>query len=691
MGPGPRKLLRRRPPAPRDDGDADVLGMDEIDAFVASRDAARLARAGASLDDDSDSEESAAGDAETPVLNLDVGSSDDGDSDEDDDDGDDGGGDDDGDDHDDDDAYDERDELTPGPSGWGARPSTYRGSDTRDWALMEEDERTEALEDEAAAAAAAAARASAGLIAADYEDVGGNALLATLLADVRSAAAEAAVLASALRALAARQAAGVVGKAAAGAGCGPLRGSGSGRGAAAAAAPVVTSSTTARVLQVRFHLVSLLATVGAYYLSLAAGGAAGDGAAAANDLTSHPAVAVLLRLKRAMGVDVVGGQRGKVPLDLARAVLASDAVDGEAESAADDDHAANGAANVADAKADAADAAATGEAGVANGATVLDSDQSLGDSDGSAADSLVDSDSEAAAEASPHSSPAPTSAAANKKRRRDRVAAPEQSDADWVASLVTRGQASRRPAPPPDGGGTAWAAPVGADGVSRARQLARMTGRLRQAAHVAAAAATAQRTTSGDVDTGLVAPGREERAAAAAAARVTAAEKAARPWDNELTPSKGDAAAGGELGDDADGFDDDDGLDGMSGGEAAFYAAIAARTQAAKAAKAAKAAQADKRKVGAPGGASAAPHVYTLADEVGPNGRRGASKQVLANRGLTPRRSKARKNPRSKHRAAFEKALVRRKGAVVEGRTPSAVYGGEASGINVRTRKSIRL
>lgn len=109
------------------------------------------------------------------------------------------------------------------------------------------------------------------------------------------------------------------------------------------------------------------------------------------------------------------------------------------------------------------------------------------------------------------------------------------------------------------------------------------------------------------------------------------------------------------------------------------------------AAKAAKAAKRAARAVGPPGGASAAAHVYALADGVGPTDRRGASKQVLANRGLTPRRSKARKNPRTKHRVAFEKALVRRKGAVTEGRTPSAVYGGEATGINVRTKKSIRF
>lgn len=164
--------------------------------------------------------------------------SDNGDSDEDDDDG----GDDDRDD-DDDDAYSEGDELTPYPPGWGRRPSTYRGSDTCDSALME-DERAETLEDEADAAAAATARAIAGLVPAEYEDAGGcaegdwtvaefdaadgegtagggpavaaaglsaegaNALLATLLADVRSAAAEAAVLASALRALAASPAAG---------------------------------------------------------------------------------------------------------------------------------------------------------------------------------------------------------------------------------------------------------------------------------------------------------------------------------------------------------------------------------------------------------------------------------------------------------------------------------------------------
>ena len=43
------------------------------------------------------------------------------------------------------------------------------------------------------------------------------------------------------------------------------------------------------------------------------------------------------------------------------------------------------------------------------------------------------------------------------------------------------------------------------------------------------------------------------------------------------------------------------------------------------------------------------------------DGRRGASKVIMQNRGLTPHRSKDKKNPRVKHRNAFEKRTQKNK------------------------------
>jgi len=71
--------------------------------------------------------------------------------------------------------------------------------------------------------------------------------------------------------------------------------------------------------------------------------------------------------------------------------------------------------------------------------------------------------------------------------------------------------------------------------------------------------------------------------------------------------------------------------------------------------------------------------------------RRSITFQIQKNKGLTPKRPKMQRNPRVKHRFKFERAKKRRKGAVREARSETKRYGGEASGINARVRKGVKL
>lgn len=87
------------------------------------------------------------------------------------------------------------------------------------------------------------------------------------------------------------------------------------------------------------------------------------------------------------------------------------------------------------------------------------------------------------------------------------------------------------------------------------------------------------------------------------------------------------------------------------------------------------------------------PHQYTFDDSIkDKNQRRRANAQIVLNRGLTRYRPRDRKTPRAKNREAFRRALKKRRSVV---RDPVAAkplsYGGEASGINMRARKSSRL
>lgn len=89
---------------------------------------------------------------------------------------------------------------------------------------------------------------------------------------------------------------------------------------------------------------------------------------------------------------------------------------------------------------------------------------------------------------------------------------------------------------------------------------------------------------------------------------------------------------------------------------------------------------------------AAKPHVYRFKDDVDPESRRGASHQVVRNRGLTRYRPRGKKIPRTKNRLAYDKAVIRRKGAVRDyAGKPGASYSGEASGINISVRKGSRL
>ena len=71
--------------------------------------------------------------------------------------------------------------------------------------------------------------------------------------------------------------------------------------------------------------------------------------------------------------------------------------------------------------------------------------------------------------------------------------------------------------------------------------------------------------------------------------------------------------------------------------------------------------------------------------------RRGITYQIFKNQGLAPKRNKDQRNPRVKHRHKFEKAKVRRKGQVRTLRTETKRYAGEASGINMRVKKGVKL
>ena len=73
-------------------------------------------------------------------------------------------------------------------------------------------------------------------------------------------------------------------------------------------------------------------------------------------------------------------------------------------------------------------------------------------------------------------------------------------------------------------------------------------------------------------------------------------------------------------------------------------------------------------------------------------GARAITNDIEKNRGLTPHRSKATKNPRKHNRNKFEKAKMRRKGQVQEAKSGAAGgYGGEKTGIKSGVTRGVRF
>eukprot|EP00249_Psilotum_nudum_P019077 c27089_g1_i1 orf=208-2325(+) len=71
--------------------------------------------------------------------------------------------------------------------------------------------------------------------------------------------------------------------------------------------------------------------------------------------------------------------------------------------------------------------------------------------------------------------------------------------------------------------------------------------------------------------------------------------------------------------------------------------------------------------------------------------RRHISYEMEKNKGLTPYRKKASRNPRKKYKVKHHKAIIRRKGQIREVKHLTGSYGGEATGIRTGISRSIRF
>ena len=89
---------------------------------------------------------------------------------------------------------------------------------------------------------------------------------------------------------------------------------------------------------------------------------------------------------------------------------------------------------------------------------------------------------------------------------------------------------------------------------------------------------------------------------------------------------------------------------------------------------------------------TAEPQYGGYQESVEDGAKRAASYEIIKNKGLTPHRKKANRNPRVKKREMYDKAVIRRKGQVrdvISGAAGS--YGGETTGIKSNTARSRKI
>uniref|UniRef100_A0AAV1UQI2 Sas10 C-terminal domain-containing protein n=1 Tax=Peronospora matthiolae TaxID=2874970 RepID=A0AAV1UQI2_9STRA len=86
------------------------------------------------------------------------------------------------------------------------------------------------------------------------------------------------------------------------------------------------------------------------------------------------------------------------------------------------------------------------------------------------------------------------------------------------------------------------------------------------------------------------------------------------------------------------------------------------------------------------------PALASSDEESGEAGKRGASYQIMKNKGLKAHKSKLNRNPRVKKRMQYRKAVIRRKGQVRDVRVGEAgKYGGETTGIKSNLTRSRKI
>lgn len=89
---------------------------------------------------------------------------------------------------------------------------------------------------------------------------------------------------------------------------------------------------------------------------------------------------------------------------------------------------------------------------------------------------------------------------------------------------------------------------------------------------------------------------------------------------------------------------------------------------------------------------SAAPKFGGIEESVEGGAKRAASYEIMKNKGLTPHRKKANRNPRVKKREAYDKAVIRRKGQVRDVISGAGEgYGGELTGIKANIARSRKI